>query len=100
MEKKRLTNIISDRYVRKVNKYVVELAVYQEPKIKVWLTEKQMINLHNCFSEIGWNSNKHSSVFAYFNDNGYYAYANISQHPQPRQFKQPFDHDLSDLEDN
>lgn len=100
MEKKRLTNIIDMRYVKKVGKYVVELGIHNEPKKTVWLSEKQAINLNNCFDETkNGYSNKDVSVYGHWNERGYYAYTSVVHHKQQKIFKEPFQHDLSDLKD-
>lgn len=98
MEKKRLNNIISIKYIKKVGKYVVELAICNEPKEVVWLSEKQMINLNNCFDETkNGFSNKDVSVFGHWNEKGYYAYTSVLHHKQPKRFKEPAQRDTSDL---
>ncbi|WP_142415386.1 hypothetical protein [Hathewaya massiliensis] len=95
---KRFTNIISKQHVTKLNKYVVEIGMDGEPKERLWLTEKQMINLNSCFEETpkGY-SNGDISVIGVFNDNGYYAYAKVVKHKKPKYFNVPKEHDLSDL---
>lgn len=98
MEKKLLNNIIDINYVKKVEKYVVNIAICDEPKQKVWLTEKQMINLNNCFDETkSGYSDRNVSVYGHWNDNGYYAYTSVLHHEQPKRFKEPAQRDVSDL---
>lgn len=98
MEKKRLNNIINIRYVQKVNKYIVDLAISNENKQTVWLTEKQMINLNKCFSETkkGY-SDRDISVYGHWNNKGYYAFTSLLHHKQAKQFKAPVQPDVSDL---
>lgn len=97
---KRIFDIISHRYIRKYDKYRVELAFTDEPKKTVWLTHRQFANLIYCFdmTRKGY-SDKHVSVIGVWNENGYYAYTKVLKHPQYKQFKQPREYDLSDLEE-
>lgn len=96
-EEKVIHTIISSKYIKKVNKYVVELAIIDEKKQTVWLTEKQMINLEICFDSVGEYSNKSSSVVSFWNKNGYYAFSKVVRHYKKHVFIEPKQHDLSDL---
>lgn len=81
-----------------VDKYVVDIGIYNEPKQTVWLTEKQMINMDNCFNETkNGFSNKDVSVYGHWNDRGYYTYTSVKHHKQPKVFKEPTQYDVSDL---
>lgn len=101
MEEKIITNIISIKYVEKINKYLVEIGILNEPKMKVWLTDKQMINLKNNFDMTRKSySNKNEIVTAVFNEKGYYAYSKFYKVKQKRLFKVPKEMDLSDLIDD
>jgi hypothetical protein len=98
MEKKLLTNIISRKYVAKVNKHIVEIGIKDEPKATIWLTEKQMSNLLLCFEQVpkGY-STKDVSVIGFWNEKGYYAYSKVIHHKKERYFKEPVQQDVSDL---
>lgn len=97
---KRIFNIISRRYVPKVNKYVVELGFHREAKQTVWLTERQLEVLLYCFEQTKKGYfDKNKSVIGVWNEKGYFAYAKVIEHIQPKQFKEPRQHDLSDLQE-
>jgi hypothetical protein len=94
-----LNNIISARYIPKVNKYIV--VVMGELKHKLWLTEKQMINLQNCFDETpkGY-SNKYISVCGHWNSKGYYMYSTVEKRNKENLFNPPSEYNLNDLRDD
>lgn len=97
---KRLTNIISEKYIAKLHKYVVELGIDGESKQTIWLTEEQMINLHRCFYETPKGfSNKDVSVMGIWNECGYYVYSRVWHHEQPKLFREPRQLDLADLKE-
>lgn len=98
---KTIFGIISHRYIRKYDKYRVELAFINEPKKTVWLTHNQFANMTFCFdmTRKGY-SDKHVSVIGVWNDKGYYAYTKVIKHPQYKSFKQPYQYDLSNLEES
>lgn len=101
MEEKIITNIISTKYITKINKYLVEIGILNEPKMKVWLTNKQLINLKsNFYKTKNSYSNKHEIVTAVFNEQGYYAYSKFYKIKQKRLFNIPKEMDLSDLMDD
>lgn len=98
MEKKVITHIMSQKYVDKVDKYVVELSLYGAPKETVWLTEKQMINLERCFSQtMNGYSTKAATVTGHWNGRGYYAYATVGKQKTVVEFEEPEQQDVSDL---
>ncbi|WP_019779147.1 hypothetical protein [Streptococcus sobrinus] len=96
--RKRLTNVISKKYITKFDKYVVELGIYDEPKVTVWLTEKQVDNLDYCFDQtkLGY-SDKNISVYGIWSEKGYFAYSEVVRHEQSKQFRLPQEQDVSDL---
>ncbi|MFB7302641.1 hypothetical protein [Heyndrickxia sporothermodurans] len=100
MKKMLLHNIVSQKYIVKVDKYIVELAVYDNPKQTVWLTDRQMDNLIYCFdmTRNGY-SNKQALVYGHWNENGYYAYTSVEKREKRKEFKLPYQYDLSDIEE-
>lgn len=98
--KKILSNIISSNYITKFDRYVVELGIKGEPKKTAWLTEKQMINLQNCFNKTpkGYSTGN-ISIVGVFNEKGYYSYSKVVEHEKERYFTIPKQYDLNDLLD-
>lgn len=98
MKEMLLTNIISKRYIEKVNKYVVEIGIKDKQKKSIWLTEKQMINLQNCFDQTpkGY-SDKNISIIGVWNEKNYFAFSRIERHEKCRVFNTPVEQNVEDL---
>jgi preprotein translocase subunit SecA len=98
---KLITNIIKKQYIKKINRYIIELGIKDEAKRIIWLTEKQMINLKNCFNETkNGYSDKNISIIGIWNDKGYFSYSKIEHHKQEKLFTLPKQYNLDDLIDN
>lgn len=94
--KRSLSHILEYKYSQRYGKYRAVLALISEKKEVVWLTEKQLINMLDCFDQTpkGY-STKLRTVYGHWNERGYYAFTSVDK--AKREFIAPEQHDLSDL---
>lgn len=93
-----VSNILNIKWIDKVGKYVVDLAVLGESKKTVWLTERQLDNLKSCFAQTPKEySTSRRTVYGHWNQQGFYAYTTVEDTRIPHIFREPKQRDLSDL---
>lgn len=94
---RRISTILSARFIGKVGKYIVKLAFPDEKAKEYWLSEKQLDSLDRALSQTphGYSTDK-VQIMGVFNEKGYYQCCRVVRAP----WQPPRQYDLSDLEDD